>query len=147
MAERSEREILNYLIGLCRDAERGFVLAADEALTPELRQKFLDLAEQRRRFAVDLLPHAHRLGGPAGTDGTATAALHRAWMQCKARLARDRDHAILSEAERGERFALAAYDDAVNDILPPGARDLVEAQDENLRNTVFDLLSELRREG
>jgi uncharacterized protein (TIGR02284 family) len=129
MGERSERAILNHLIEICRDAERGFRVAAGEVDAPELQALFLKLASQRKTFADSLLPHSQRLGGERVGDGTNAAALHRAWMQIKARLAADRDHAVVDEAVRGERHAVAAYDDAVNDMLPPGTRDLVEAQD------------------
>lgn len=145
MGERTEREVLNHLIERCHDAERGFRLAADEAVAPELRQKFLNLAEQRRTFAAMLLPHAQRLGGARDADGTAEAAVHRAWIQLKARLAKDRDHALLKEAERGERYTVAAFDDAVNDILPPDVRDLVEAEDEDVHIALSELVAALKR--
>jgi uncharacterized protein (TIGR02284 family) len=133
MAQRTERAVLNRLIERCRDAERGFRTAAEQVEAPELKRLFLRLAEQRHEFAADLLPHAQRLGGAADSDGTSIATLHRAWMQLKARLVSDREHAVLAEAARGERFAVAAYDDAVRDLLPPDARELVESQDLGIR--------------
>jgi uncharacterized protein (TIGR02284 family) len=145
MATRTEREILNHLIERCHDAERGFRLAANEAVAPELRQKFLDLAEQRRQFAAALLPHAQRLGGARDAEGTAEAAIHRAWIQVKARLAKDRDRVLLREAARGEGYTVAAFDDAVNDILPPEVRDLVEAEDEDVQLALSQLVAALKR--
>ena len=145
MGGRPERTILNHLIETCHDAERGFLLAAQETQQPQLRAKFLELADQRRRFADDLLPHAQRLGGARGAEGTAAAAVHRRWMQLKARLVKDPDHAVLSEAERGERFAVARYDEAVHDMLHPDVRDLVEAQDEGVRLAYQELAARLNR--
>jgi uncharacterized protein (TIGR02284 family) len=133
MAQKTERTVLNHLIVVCRDAERGFATAARTVKTPELKHLFYRLAEQRREFAQELLPHAQRLGGTAVADGTSAAALHRAWIQLKARLSSDPDRAVLEEAARGERFAVAAYDDAVHDLVPPDARDLIEAQDLSVR--------------
>ena len=133
MAEHSERAVLNHLIEVCRDAERGFKTAAEEVQTPELRTLFLRLAEQRHQFADALLPHAQRLGGADVADGTSAAALHRAWIQVKAKLSANPERAVLEEAARGERFAVAAYDEAVHDILPPDTRDLVEEQDHDVR--------------
>jgi len=133
MAQRTERSVLNHLIETCRDAERGFRIAAGEVKTPELKRLFLRLAEQRRDFASELLPFAQRLGGASVGDGTTAATLHRAWIQVKAHLASNPDRAVLEEAARGERFALAAYDDAVNDLVPPDARELIEAQDLGVR--------------
>ena len=133
MAERTERAVINHLIEVCRDAERGFRLAATQVKTAEMKRLFLRLAEQRHAFAEELLPHAYRLGGATVPDGMNRAALHRVWMQIKARLASDPEHAILEETERGERFARYAYDDAVNDMLPPETRDTIEGQELGVR--------------
>lgn len=133
MAQKTERTVLNHLIEVCRDAERGFTVAARTVKTPELKQLFYRLAEQRHEFAQELLPHAQRLGGTEVADGTSAASVHRAWMKVRARLASDPDRAVLDEAVRGERFAVAAYDEAVHDLVPPDARELIEAQDLGLR--------------
>lgn len=129
----TERSVLNHLLETCRDAERGLRVAAGEVKSPELQRLFLQLANQRRDFANDLLPHAQRLGGASEAAGTTTAAVHRVWMKVKARLASDRDVAVLEEAARGERYAVHAYDDAVADVIPPAARELVETQDLGVR--------------
>lgn len=133
MGERTERTVLNHLIETCRDAERGLRVAATQVKSPELRRLFLRLAEQRQSFADELLPHAQRLGGASPADGTATAAVHRAWIQVKARLASNPDRAVIEEAARGERYAVHAYDDAVADWIPPDVREIVEGQDLGVR--------------
>jgi uncharacterized protein (TIGR02284 family) len=133
MAERTERTIINHLIETCRDAERGFLMAAEHVRDQETKRLFYQLAEQRHQFAEDLLPHAQRLGGAAETDGTRVAAAHRTWMQLRARLVSNSDRAVLAETARGERYAQAAYDEAVQEMLPLDARDLVEAQDFGVR--------------
>ena len=133
MADRTERAVINHLIEVCRDAERGFRLAAEQVRTEEVKRLFLRLAEQRHAFAEELLPHAYRLGGPSVPEGMGFASLHRSWMQIRARLASNPEHAVLEEAVRGERFALSAYDDAVQEMLPPETRELVEVQDLGVR--------------
>src|SRR5688572_15383488 len=133
MARKTERSVLQHLIETCRDAERGFRAAADEATAPDLKHLFLRLAEQRRRFAGRLLPLAQRLEGSAAGDGTTAAALHRTWMHLKANVAGNPDRAVLEEAARGERFALAAYDEAMHDLVAPDVRALIEAQDFSVR--------------
>jgi uncharacterized protein (TIGR02284 family) len=133
MAHKTERAVLNHLIETCRDAERGFRIAAGEVKAPELRGLFLRLAEQRRDFASELLPYAQRLGNASVADGTRVATLHRSWLQLKAHLASNPDRAVLEEAARGESFALATYDEAVNDLVAPDARELIVAQDLGVR--------------
>src|SRR5262249_6503072 len=129
MAERNTRVVLNELIVICRDAARGFEWAADHARDPELRALFLKVAYTRHEFVRTLSPYALGLGGvaPEG-DGSRIAALHRAWMAVKDRLAPHHDHAIVVEAERGELAALATYDEAINGELPSEARRVVETQ-------------------
>ena len=129
MAERNERVVLNELIGICRDAARGFEWAADHVRDPELRALFQKIASKRHEYVMELLPHALWLGGvaPEG-DGSRIATLHRAWMAVKDRLASHHDHAIVVEAERGELAALATYGDAINVGLPPEAQRVIEMQ-------------------
>ena len=141
MAERNERVVLNELIVTCRDAARGFQWAADHARDPELQALFRKIAADRHQYVVDLLPHAQRLGGAAEGEGSPAATLHRAWMALKDRLAPDHDHAILVEAERGERAALATYDDAINGMLPPETRDLIETQKACVQTAFESLLA------
>ena len=133
MAAKTQRTMLNHLVEVCHDAERGFAIAARTVKSRELKHLFYRLAEQRREFARELLPHALGLEGTPIARGASLAKLHRGWIRLKARLASDPDRAVLEETARGERFALAAYDDALNDRLPPEARHVIEAQDLSVR--------------
>lgn len=128
MAILTERGILNHLIEICTDAERGFRTAAVLAEDVELKILFLGMAAERAQFARELIPHAQRLGGPAASDGSAVGSWHRRWMDLRNRLAPGDDRAILVEVERGDAAALRAYTDAVNDALPPSMRDVIEQQ-------------------
>ncbi|MGH9256374.1 MAG: ferritin-like domain-containing protein [Vicinamibacterales bacterium] len=127
MAERTEREVLHHLIEICRDGERGFRTAADHVGAPVLKTLFADLAAQRKQFAEELSPHLHRLGG-LPDDGTNAGTFHRGWMRLRGLVPGGHDHAIVSEAERGEHAALNAYKEALNGMLPPTVTDLVEMQ-------------------
>jgi uncharacterized protein (TIGR02284 family) len=133
MAERTEREVLHHLVEICKDGERGFRAAAEYVEEPALKTLFMELAEQRARFASALEPHLHRLGGRTDWEGTNAGALHRGWMSLMGHLPGHGDDAIVSEAERGEHFALGAYEEALNGMLPPTVVDLVEEQREALR--------------
>ena len=127
MAERTERAVLNHLIETCTDAARGFRSAADHAKDPGLKAVFTDIGGQRERFAAALLPHAQRLGGSSAADGTTAAAAHRGWIDLIAKLRHD-DRAIIAEAARGDSVTMHVFRDAVNGMLPPDARELVERQ-------------------
>ncbi|HVG54342.1 MAG TPA: PA2169 family four-helix-bundle protein [Vicinamibacterales bacterium] len=127
MRDQTERQTLNRLIELCRDGERGFRHAANHVQDPVLKTLFLEIATQRERIVEALRPHAQRLGGDADSDGTTTGALHRGWMSLKDTLVPHEDAAIVKEAERGERAALAAFEEAIAGILPPESRELIES--------------------
>jgi uncharacterized protein (TIGR02284 family) len=93
---------------------------------PKLKALFDQMAAQRARIAADLEPHARRLGGEAGSDGTGTAALHRRWIDIKSLLNRHDDNAIVVEVERGDAITLDAFRDALEGMLPPDSRDVIE---------------------
>jgi uncharacterized protein (TIGR02284 family) len=135
MAEHTERWTLNRLIATCRDGERGFRYAANHVRNSTVKALFLDIANQREQFAADILPHAQRLGGASEADGSLAGALHRGWMTIKDAVAGQDDAAIIREADRGERSALAAYEDALDGMLPPGTRDLIERQCAGVRHS------------
>jgi uncharacterized protein (TIGR02284 family) len=134
MAEHTERWTLNRLIATCQDGERGFRYAANHVRNPAVKALFLEIANQRERFVADILPHAQRLGGANEPDGSLVGALHRGWMTLKDAVGGHDDAVIIREAERGERSALAAYEDALDGMLPPETRGLIEGQCAEVRH-------------
>jgi uncharacterized protein (TIGR02284 family) len=136
MSERNELSVLNHLLETCRDGERGFQFAASHAADRDVKDFFAALAEQRGRFAGQLAPHVHRLGGQGNTEGTTAGAIHRGWMGLKDAVSRHHDEALLAEAERGERVALHVYEEALHGMLPPTVSDVVEAQHAAVREAL-----------
>lgn len=133
MADHNERWVLNHLIEMCRDEELALRYAADHVQDPSVKTLFIELASQRAQFAVDLLPYAQRLGGAEAADGTTRGALHRGWMAIKETLIGHSDRRVITDAEHIEDLALAAYEKALNDMLPPTARDVVARQSAEIR--------------
>ena len=134
MTNDNERDVLHRLIEVCSDGERGFRTAADHVSNPDLRAMFMELSNERGQFAAALLPHLRRLGGGyTDTEGTARGSLHRGWMTLKGLVPGDHDHAIVVEAERGERAALSTYDEALAGMLPLTVDWVIEAQREAVR--------------
>jgi len=126
MSESSPRAVLNTLIETCKDAERGLLHAAELVTDPALKVLFTDTAYRRAQFAIQLAPHAQRLGGASTADGTTGATIHRRWMDVRSALSGHDDRAVVSEATRGDNLTLMAFKTAVEGALPPTARDLVE---------------------
>jgi uncharacterized protein (TIGR02284 family) len=125
---RTEREVLNHLIAICRDGARGFRLAADHVKTAELKRSFDEAAFQRDVFAGELMPYAERLGGETTPPGTSAGKLHRGWMMIQDAMAQYDEPLVLAQAIRGEREAANAYAGAVIGVLPSDVRGLVEQQ-------------------
>jgi uncharacterized protein (TIGR02284 family) len=119
---------LNTLIATCRDGEQGFRTAAEHVKDPTIKALFNDLARERGSFAEELKQEIQKLGGVPEEGGSVSGALHRGWMDVKAGLAGRDDESLVSEAERGEDVAVAAYREALGSALSPSTHAMVERQ-------------------
>jgi uncharacterized protein (TIGR02284 family) len=135
MADHNERWVLNHLIEMCRDEELALRSAAAHVTDGAVRALFVDLASRRAEFVAELTPHAQRLGGAAAADGTTRGTLHRRWVAVKDMLLGRNHQAYIAEAERLEREALATFEHALDDTLPPTTHDLVERQCAEMRKS------------
>ena len=122
--------ILEKLIAICKDGEEGFQLASVEVKSSELQSLFVGYSLQRSRLWRDLETAASALGKSVpAEDASDSGKACRAWMMPgDAVTARD-EQAVLSECERGEDAAIAAYAMALEEAeLPPAIRAMVAAQ-------------------
>jgi uncharacterized protein (TIGR02284 family) len=132
--ERTEQQILHHLIDVCENGERGFLAATDHVTHPGLKTLFTELSGERAQFAAELLPHLQRLGGRSDHGGTSAGTLHRGWIGLKSLLSGPHhDHAVVTEAERGEQLAIDAYDEALSGMLPPTVISLIERQRDTMK--------------
>ena len=134
MAESTS--ILNDLIETSKDGEKGFRTAADDTRNPELKQIFLQRADDCARGAAQLQKIVGRYGDKPETGGSVLGALHRGWVDVKSTLTNRDEVAILEECERGEDVAKAVYRKALEDsTLAADVREAVQRQyDAVLRN-------------
>ena len=137
--------VLNALIRAGRDAERGYLAAADLVAAPGAGRPFSEKALQRAKFVKELEERVHTLRStPDKTDGTLAGEAHRGWMGLEAKLASNETHAILSECERGEDMAVAAYRDALGQRdLDNQTREIVQRQYEQVQ-AAHDRVRQLR---
>lgn len=135
MADHNERWVLNHLIEMCRDEELTLRFAAEHVTNQSVRTLFGDLASRRAEFAAQLVPHAQRLGGSDASEGTTRGALHRRWMAMKDVLLGHNEQTLIQDAESRERDTLSTFEKALDDLLPPTSRDLVEQQCAELRKS------------
>jgi uncharacterized protein (TIGR02284 family) len=135
---------LNNLIETCKDGEKGFKEAAEGLTSAVIKAKFLEYSRERAQMAAELQAEVRRLGGDPDKSGSMSASLHRGWMDLKAALTGRDDHAIVSEAERGEDVAKKAYEDALKGVdLSGPALTLVQQQAAKVRR-VHDEVRDMR---
>ena len=131
----SIRSTLNDLIATLRDGEEGFRASAEKLANPEFRRLFDMYSRQRGRFVAELQSEVARIGGEPQSTGSASGALHRGWIGLRTALVGSDDHAILSEAERGEDSAVKTYRTALTKDLPSDIRDVLERQYKDIQET------------
>ena len=120
---------LNSLIETLKDGQEGFRQASEAVKDSQLKTLFNELSLQRSKFAGELQSHVIQMGESQPENSSSTAgALHRAWINMKAAVTSQDDHAILAECERGEDSAVAEYKKAMEEELPTPARDVISRQ-------------------
>jgi uncharacterized protein (TIGR02284 family) len=126
---------LHMLLRASRDAEQGYLQAADLVAEPALVQLFADKALQRARFAEELKDRIRTLRGDPDKDGgTPMGEAHRAWMSTRAESSTSETHAILAEVERGEDMSVRAYREALAEReLDQQTRTLVQQHYEQVQ--------------
>ena len=125
-------DTLEKLIETCRDGQNGFRDSAEHVKDPELKAFFNELSLERARFAGDLENEVVRLGKTdPDRNGSATAALHRTWIDLKANLGGG-DGSILSSAETGEDNAKKNYQEALEKPLPSDILGLIRQQAQSI---------------
>lgn len=134
---------LNSLIETCKDGEKGFKEAAEGLKSADIKAKFLEYSRERAQMAAELQTEVRSLGGDPDKGGSMSGSVHRGWLNLKAAITGQDDHAIVSEAERGEDVAKEAYESALKTTLPPSAQTLVQQQAAKVRR-VHDAVRDLR---
>lgn len=122
-------ETLNELIKVCKDGEQGFTTAAGDVENGALRA-LLNTGSQRCAASAQELQNLVRgLGGDPATSGTAVGALHRGWVELRAKTSGHTDLVVLKECEAGEDSAKKSYERSLAQAgLPVEVRQVLERQ-------------------
>jgi uncharacterized protein (TIGR02284 family) len=119
---------LNDLIETCKDGEAGFRVCAGNVRDTQLKSLFESRAIGCEQAAMELQEFVRSYGGNPENRSSLAGSLHRRWVDIKSAIADQDEHAVLSECERGEDVALRSYRNALNKVLPPEVRSVVERQ-------------------
>lgn len=135
---------LQDLIQINIDSRDGFKDAADQLKDKHsnLESLFRTLSGERSAQARELQALVAANSERPTQDGSMSAAAHRAWMDLRSALGGG-EHAILSEAERGEDHIKAKYEEAMKDLAGCGCCETLRRQYASVK-TSHDKVRDLR---
>lgn len=143
MTNEKTLSALNDLIEICKDGQRGFRTAAEDAKDADLARVFTEFSTQRTSFIAELQDRVRSLGGDPEKSGSVSGSLHRGWIDMKAAISSHEPHAVLAECERGEDAAVKAYREALDENLDPISRGIISRQYASIQ-AAHDRVKQLR---
>ncbi len=108
----AEADLLNDLIRLNLDGQRGYETAAADLQNAEYRDLLQTYATERAALAAALRSLVQKEGHQPEDEGTFAGAFHQGWINLKAALSQG-DAPILAECEQADRLALTTYQDVM----------------------------------
>ncbi len=128
-------EKLNDLLEKTYDAEKGFKNAADNVDEGHLKRYFAGKAQERYDFGHALKSEIKQFGQEVDKGDSIAGKAHRSWMDLKSLFSSDDEEAMLEEAINGEKKAIEAYDDVLNETNLPTSTETLLQQQRNKINT------------
>ncbi len=121
---------LKNLVQTLNDGHEGYRQSAENVRDPALKSLFNQLSLQRGKMAGELESELLTLGeeDPQNEGTSLRGKVHRGWIDLKAAITKQDDHAVLAEAERGEDVAKEAFGSALESDLPANIREIVARQ-------------------
>ena len=128
MDENNAISVVENLIETSKDGQKGYQDAAEHVKHTDLKAYFNEQSAERGRFAQELQGQLSTLGKPEKkVSGSASAAMHRAWIDTKVALGGG-DKTILESVESGEDNAKDTYNKALAGALPATLAEIVRRQ-------------------
>jgi len=128
-------EALNNLSARAYDAEAGYKDAAENVTNPKLKTIFEANSKQRYDFGHEIKDCISKLGGTPQKGRSLEGKAHQVWMDVRSAFTTNDDAAILKEVNRGEEYALKAYDSALENIkIGTPEYDQIVAQRNQIRS-------------
>lgn len=143
MDNKKQIKELNKLIQLCEDSAKGYRNAADLISQNDLKNLLYKIATERATYSGELQEDARQLGRKPEKLGTVTGTLHRIMTNLKAAISKLDNKAVLEECKRGEKAAIQAYENALNEDLPEFIKTRLTQQHKN----ILDAYNELEKLG
>lgn len=133
------------LIQINIDSQKGFAEAASQIKDATIGSAFSEFSKQRAGFAEQLQQYVSCSGETPVKEGSYAGAVHRTWLDLRAKLNGGDSLAVLSEAERGEDHIKSAYEDALKATTGSAMSDVLHEQYAIIKNG-HDRIGDLRNE-
>ena len=128
------KSTIHHLIERCKDGEKGYKTASEDVEDKDLKDLFRKYAVQRDSMITELQDQLHKLGTSDDESSSIEGTVHRAWIDLKSALtSRDRKR-VLEECERGEDYAVKAYQEALDKNLPSELKAVVQQQYQDVKH-------------
>ena len=136
MEAKATQTLLNELIETLKDGQKGYADAMTDVKDASLKETFKKYSAQRASYITELEDQMFKLDlKPDTNEGSSiTGAIHHAWIDLKAALTNQDNHAVLAECERGEDVAKKAYATALKaQDLPAALQAIIEKQAQGVK--------------
>ena len=131
MEAKATTALLNELVETLKDGQKGYADAMTDVEDSQLKETFKKYSVQRAGFITEIEDQMFKLDlkPDESANGSVTATVHRAWIDLKAALTSKDNKAVLNECERGEDYAVKAYQTALKaQDLPTNLKSVIEKQ-------------------
>jgi len=130
---------LNALLEKTYDAEKGFKKVAENIENKSLKTYFKNKADERYTFGHELKDEIRSFNQEVDKGGSTLGTMHRAWIDTKALFSLNDEESMLEEVIRGEKAAIAEYDDILSETsLPSSTRTIIRSQKNKIENGLYN---------
>ncbi|UOQ96124.1 PA2169 family four-helix-bundle protein [Hymenobacter sp. 5317J-9] len=129
MEAKATTALLNELVETLKDGQKGYADAMTDVEDSSLKDTFKKYAAQRASYITEIEDQMFKLDLKPDESSSITGTVHRAWIDLKSALTSKDNKAVLNECERGEDYAVKAYQTALKaQDLPSALKSVIEKQ-------------------
>ena len=143
MEAKATQALLNELVETLKDGQKGYADAMTDVEDTSLKDTFRKYAAQRAGYITEIEDQMFKLDLKPDESSSVTGTVHRAWIDLKSALTSKDNKAVLNECERGEDYAVKAYQTALKaQDLPTPLKSVIEKQYQGVQeahNTIRSL--------
>ena len=125
---------VHHLIERCKDGAKGYLTASEDIEDRDLKDLFKKYAVQRDSMITELQDQLTKMGHADDESSSIEGTVHRAWIDIKSALTSQDRKRVLEECERGEDYAVKAYQEALKAELPGTLKQIIEQQYSDVKN-------------